>query len=84
LHQQVISSLKVGGHLILEAFEKQQLARNSGGPKNPAQLFSMEELQQDFKSLNMLIFKEQEVHLKEGNGHRGDAKVIRMFARKDS
>lgn len=81
-HQKMVDCIKPGGHLILEAFAKEQLGRNSGGPKNEAQLFDLNNLKEDFSTLELLHAQKEEVQLKEGNGHRGLAFVNRIFAKK--
>lgn len=81
-HLNLIKSLKPGGALILEGFEKDQLGRSSGGPKDPGMLYSIEMLAEDFKTLKIIELKKEIVSLKEGKYHYGEAVVLRMFARK--
>lgn len=82
VHKNSISWLKKGGTLVLEAFSKDQLKYNTGGPKNIEMLFSIEELKSDFADLSILLLEQKEVHLSEGKGHDGMASVIRMVATK--
>lgn len=81
-HQKIVSALKVNGHLILEAFSKDQLGKNSGGPKNIDQLFDLNELLEDFQGINFHLAHTAETKLREGDGHRGTASVIRLFGQK--
>jgi len=81
-HRKLLRFLKPGGTLILEGFSKKQLSNNSGGPRNLDMLFSIEELNSDFKSLNEINISESEIELNEGNLHIGKAAVIRIVAKK--
>mgnify|MGYP003669323683 CR=1 FL=1 len=46
--------MKPGGHLILEGFSKSQLGKTSGGSKDLSMLFDLQELKEDFKSLEIM------------------------------
>jgi len=81
-HQKMLSFLKPGGTIILEAFSKEQLTNNSGGPKNIDLLFSKTELENDFKSLSFYDIKEENLVLDEGLLHFGKASVVRMIGTK--
>ena len=81
-HRKVVEALKPGGWIILEAFSKSQLGRNSGGPKDLATLISKTELQNEFNGLSGLEITEEEVALSEGDYHCGMASVVRMLGRK--
>ena len=81
-HQKLWSFLKPGGTLLLEGFSKNQIFRNSGGPKNVEMLFSEEDLRNDFSAAGELSVSELETELNEGKYHRGTANTIRIVARK--
>jgi 2-polyprenyl-3-methyl-5-hydroxy-6-metoxy-1,4-benzoquinol methylase len=82
IHRKLITGLKVSGTLILEAFSKDQLKYDSGGPKDEAMLYSLEELKEDFDSLKLKFQKKQEIFISEGSHHRGKADVLRIVAKK--
>ena len=82
IHQRLISYLKNGGKIILEAFEKEQITYDTGGPKIKERLFSVEELNEDFKELSELKVWVEEVKLSEGEYHEGKAKIIRLIGTK--
>ena len=84
LHHQVIKSMKKGGHLILEAFSKDQLQNISGGPKDLHLLYDLEEIMDDFRGLNITLSRKERVRLNEGPFHQGKADVIRILASKPS
>lgn len=81
-HQRLITYLKKGGKVILEAFEKGQLMNDTGGPKNIDLLFSVDELKEDFKDLSELKVWVEEVELSEGEHHKGKAKIVRLIGTK--
>ncbi len=76
-HQKVVSWLKPGGTLILEGFSTDQLHHPSGGPREPAMLFSTAILREDFGTLQSLHIEEMITTLDEGRYHVGSAAVIR-------
>ena len=82
VHHKLVAGLKPGGHLILEAFSKEQLGNNSGGPQDLEMLYDLDELLGDFEELKIKHADEIELELKEGNHHEGTANVIRVFAQK--
>ncbi len=79
VHKKLISALKPGGEFIFEAFEKDQLKYNSGGPKIPELLYSMDELVEDFIDLDFVKFGKEIINLDEGLGHEGKGAVIRFI-----
>lgn len=81
-HNKLTSYLKPGGKLIMESFSKEQIFRNSGGPKNPEMLYSEEDMQKDFADFSDLQIEKTETELSEGPFHAGKASVIRVIATK--
>ncbi len=82
LHQQVFESLKPGGTLVLEAFHKDQLDRDTGGPKSLEMLFDEEILAGDFAAFETLILEKRVRKLNEGLFHQGEASVIQFVGKK--
>ncbi|MBG0781056.1 MAG: class I SAM-dependent methyltransferase [Bacteroidales bacterium] len=82
VHQELVKSLRPGGLLIVEAFHKDQLQYNSGGPKNEEMLYTREMLQQDFEGLNTTQLTKTKTFLNEGEWHSGEAAVVRFVAKK--
>ena len=78
VHKQYIELLKPGGHIIMQAFRKEQLGLDSGGPRELDLLFSKEELESDFSGLSNLKVWETEEDLEEGPYHRGFARLINL------
>jgi SAM-dependent methyltransferase len=84
LHRQAVSSLKPGGFILLEAFHKDQLGKNSGGPRVGEMLFDEDMLLADFTEVEPLILEKQSVVLNEGAYHQGEASVISFTGLKRS
>lgn len=82
LHRLVERSLKPGGIMLLEAYTKAQLTRNTGGPKDPDMLMSREELEQEFPNCELILSQEIEREVVEGKFHTGLASVVQFIARK--
>jgi 2-polyprenyl-3-methyl-5-hydroxy-6-metoxy-1,4-benzoquinol methylase len=74
--------LKPGGHILLEAFSKNQLKYSSGGPKDSNLLYDLTEINKDFQDLKIKELIESEIFLDEGDLHQGKANVIRLLAQK--
>jgi SAM-dependent methyltransferase len=79
-----VSSLNSGGHFIGEFFSVAQIPRESGGPKKHSLLYTIDSLQEIFTldGCTILYLEECDVPLDEGNGHQGDALVIRVVVKK--
>lgn len=75
-NQHLLKSLKPNGHIIFEAFSKNQLGKPSGGPKNIDMLYNIDEVKDEFLGINFKILEEKEIELNEGLYHIGDASVI--------
>jgi len=82
VHQGVVRCLNPGGYLVLEAFNKRQIKRSSGGPNDTDYLFSVEDLQSDFNNLEILVLEELVQHYETGIFHRGESETIRLLGRK--
>jgi ubiquinone/menaquinone biosynthesis C-methylase UbiE len=83
-HQKIKSALKPGGFIVMEAFNKNQIRRDSGGPGNVDFLFSNNELRMDFSDMNILELREIIRKLNEGPFHQGDAEVVQLLAQKQN
>jgi SAM-dependent methyltransferase len=77
-----LRALAPGGWLVLECFSPAQQGRRSGGPRDPALLWTRELAESAFASLDMLECLEGSVHLDEGPKHQGPAEVVRGMWRK--
>jgi len=86
-HKKLVTLLKKGGSVILEAFSTkhphyQKLNPQVGGPKMPFQLYDTLKLTEDFNGLHFHQLEEKEVLLDEGIYHLGKTQVMRLHAEK--
>jgi SAM-dependent methyltransferase len=82
LHRAAVLGLKPGGVFLLEAFSKEQLANDTGGPKSLDMLMSLDELKQELAGLEFIYAARVERDVEEGRGHTGLASVVQIFGRK--
>lgn len=81
-HAKIITWLKPGGSIILEAFNPLQLNNSSGGPKDASMLYTKEIIQHDFKNIETKLLSLESIVLNEGKYHQGKADVIRFVGQK--
>ena len=81
-HRHLLKFLKPGGTIIMEAFSKEQINNNTGGPKDVNMLYSIEELKEDFSQLSELNVWEEDIMLDEGTSHSGKSSVTRLIGKK--
>lgn len=81
-HQRCIQNVKTGGHLILEAFSKEQIGNTTGGPKDPALLYDLEEVTLDFAPHEIVLKTRLTTYLNEGPFHSGISDIIRIVVKK--
>lgn len=81
-NQHLLQFLEPKGKVIFEAFSKEQLGKSSGGPKDKEMLFSIEEVEKEFKGIGFQILEKKIIQLQEGRYHHGEASVIRFIGTK--
>lgn len=81
-HKQIHKSIQSGGFLVLEAFAKEQIEFNSGGPKDLSLLYDAPTICQDFPFLHTLFCGQKEIELNEGEFHKGTAAVLQLIGQK--
>jgi SAM-dependent methyltransferase len=74
--------LRPGGLIILEAYSEAQLARDTGGPKDPDMLMTPAKLKSEFPNFEPILLHELEREVREGAAHSGMASVVQFIARK--
>lgn len=87
MHKRLDSYLKIGGHIIFEAFSKEHLALSkenpeAGGPKNIDMLYSIEDIKADFQNYEIIVLEKVNTILQEGEFHKGQSSVIRFIGKK--
>jgi len=75
-------SLMPGGIMLLEAYSKAQLVRNTGGPKDLDMLMTCEDLEKEFPNCETILSQEIEREVIEGKFHTGLASVVQFITRK--
>jgi 2-polyprenyl-3-methyl-5-hydroxy-6-metoxy-1,4-benzoquinol methylase len=80
VHRNFFAALKKNGQVILEAYTKEQLKYNTGGPQSEEMLYSEDLLKSDFEDFGQLeiIAKERMIH--EGQFHNGLSSVVQVHA----
>jgi hypothetical protein len=68
--------------VIFEAFGKEQIHLNSGGPIQEDMLFSEEEIRKEFPNIEIILLETIETNLDEGHFHQGAANVVHFLGTK--
>jgi len=87
IHEGCILSLEIGGFFVMESYSPEQLSQNTGGPKEPELLISLEDVREDFlgkPNFTCEITHEYSGprHVLEGIAHKGDAFVTQLTVRR--
>ncbi len=82
LHRAAVQGLKPGGVFVLEAFSKEQLSNDTGGPKAMDMLMSLDELKEELAGLEFIHALQLERDVREGSRHTGLAAVVQILGRK--
>lgn len=80
-HRAAARALAPGGVLLLEAYRPAQLAFMTGGPKDVAMLYTLDDLRDDFAELTIDHAVELEREVREGLLHTGQAATVQLIAR---
>lgn len=82
VHHNAALGLKDNGLFIMEAYHPLQLNFKTGGPQKIEMLYSADILKADFKNLKIVLAKELEREINEGQGHAGPSYVVQFIAKK--
>jgi SAM-dependent methyltransferase len=82
VHAQAVRGLRPGGVFVLEAYTPAQLVFDTGGPKSPELLMTLAGLRNELAGLELLIGREIEREIIEGDGHTGRGAVVQILARR--
>lgn len=82
LYPLVERALVPGGLLLLEAYTEAQIARSTGGPKDPDMLMSADKLRRELPGLEPILLRELDREVREGARHSGLASVVQFIGRK--
>ena len=84
LHARVVTALRPGGVLLLEAYTPDQLGRGTGGPSSEALMMTLAGLREELAPLEFVHGEELEREIHEGLGHTGTGSVVQVIARKSN
>ncbi len=82
IRRAMLRALKPGGYLIVEAFHRDQMAYQSGGPREPVLLFTEEDIRSDLADAAEVEVRRELVILGESDLHRGPAALLRAMGRR--
>ncbi|SFF85756.1 Methyltransferase domain-containing protein [Halobacillus alkaliphilus] len=82
LMEQMIRSVKPGGHVLFEVYSEHQLAYGTGGPKSAEMLYAPEDVLRWIKDYKCLHFYYGEAERNEGEKHNGLGHVIQGLIQK--
>lgn len=82
LHRDIITGLKPGGVLILEAYTPAQLEFGTGGPATDELTMILSDLFSELAGLEILLAREIERDIIEGIYHTGRGAVVQLIAKK--
>ncbi len=85
VHERVGAWLRPGGVYVLEAYSPDQIARTTGGPKDPSLFASLDVVLGELLAGGRLEIEHRAALLRdvrEGTFHTGEASVIQVLARK--
>lgn len=82
IHSKVISSLKSGAFVLLEAYTPKQLEFKTGGPPVAELTMNSITLKSELRGLEFIQIDELEREIHEGQFHDGMGAVVQLIARK--
>lgn len=80
LHASVVSGLRSGGVLVLEAYTPAQLNYRTGGPPSADMMMSLNALREELEGLDFKHALETEREVIEGSFHTGMGSVVQLVA----
>lgn len=82
IHAAVTKGLQLGGVYVLEAYTPEQIPFNTGGPKDPALLMTLEGLRVELAPLTLDVGRECTRTVTEGLYHTGEAATVQIVAKR--
>jgi SAM-dependent methyltransferase len=73
-------TLKPGGLLLMQGYRPKQLDYKTGGPSDPARLYTREQLEAELRGFATLDIAEHDSVIQEGAGHGGMSALIDVVA----
>ncbi len=75
-------TLRPGGHLLLHGYRPEQIAYGTGGPREPANMYTEEDLAAAFGEMQIDVLESYDISISEGPGHDGTSALIDLVATK--
>lgn len=82
VHAGCVQALRPGGVLVLEAYTPTQVARGTGGPRDPGMCMTATELREELAGLEIELLEERTRAVHEGPYHDGEGDVVQLVARR--
>jgi SAM-dependent methyltransferase len=84
LHARLVHALAPGGVFVLESYTPAQVARSTGGPRDPALCMTLDALRDELAGLTITYGVELDRDVQEGKYHQGMSSVVQVVAQKPS
>ncbi len=75
-------TLRPGGRLLLHGYRPEQVALGTGGPPDPAHMYTEEMLRDAFGAMDIERLESYDTVIEEGDGHSGRSALIDLVATK--
>lgn len=75
-------AIKPGGLLMLHGYAPRQVVNGTGGPGDPAHMYTLPALREVFADFDVLVAEDYDAELDEGQGHSGPSALVDFIARK--
>ena len=82
LFRRIDAALKPGGLLLLHGYAPRQVGYGTGGPPDPANMYTLDLLREAFAGYEVLRAEDFDAEVDEGRGHSGRSALIDFVARK--
>lgn len=82
IHQGIARTLRPGGLALIHGYAPRQVEYGTGGPKDPAHLYTLDLLRADFQGWEVLRAEDYDATIAEGSAHVGLSALVDFIARK--
>lgn len=82
LFRRIDAALKPGGLLLLHGYAPRQVGYGTGGPPDPANMYTLDLLRGAFAGYEVLRAEDFDAEVDEGRGHSGRSALVDFIARK--
>lgn len=82
LFENMKRAVRPGGYLMLHGYRPEQVELGTGGPPDPAYMYTSEMLREAFSDFEILELTEEDRLVEDGVAHRGQSALINFVARK--